>query len=719
MNMLTTSEIYGIVSLINGLATLIVAIFVLVKARRSLLGLVWALTLLFASGWCLCTGVAYLQIRGEQYLLWVQYNNRFATFIPVFFFHFVILFCGYEDKRKIILANYIAAILILSMSFLLPGQWLPNFKEGKQFLFIPTFPGYPYLIYSLFFVISTSFSYILLIKDLFNSRGIYREQLKFLCIGSFFGFIAGGSTFPNGFGFEIPWGNYCFILMPLTITYAIVSKRLFDIKIAITRLGIFLVVYTFVLGIPFIVLSRTGSGLVATSLAVIFATMGPLIYRFLQMKAEAVILAQQRRYQRILLQAANGMATEHDLVKLSKLIVYILKSTIRLNFVAIFIINKESKQYQLAWIRGKSIIGEPTKSFNAEHSFVSYLKEKREPFLLEETPLQVRNLLEIIFKSRAVIPAFIGDKLLGFVLLGEKINTQPYTDEDINVFKILSRQAALAIENCVFFKESQESQEMMFAAEKLASIGGMADGVAHQIKNRLNQFSLASGELKNEIEDFSAKYPELLQKDLELKKTFDYLTKISRSLIENVKRTDGIIKGILNFAKVENKENLFTQISLKEIADLACSLLMVKHESVQLPIKCDFGADDSIYGIKSQFIEVIYNMLDNAYEATKEMKAQFSNQDQGTFLPSVELSLTSSADCYAIKISDNGIGIKEEDKHKIFAPFFTTKSSYKSGSGIGAYVVKRIIEENHKGKIWFVSTYLKGTVFFIELPKGK
>jgi len=305
------------------------------------------------------------------------------------------------------------------------------------------------------------------------------------------------------------------------------------------------------------------------------------------------------------------------------------------------------------------------------------------------------------------------------VLLGEKTNTQPYTEEDINVFKILSRQAALAIENCIFFQESQESQEMMFAAEKLASIGGMADGVAHQIKNRLNQFSLASGELKNEIEDFSTKYPELIQKDPELKKTFDYLAKISRSLIENVKRTDSIIKGILDFAKVENKENFFNKFSLKEITDLACNLLIVKHEVAQLPITINLGEDDIIYGIKSQIIEAVYNMLDNAYEATKEVQAQLSKQDQESFLPRVELNLTQAEDRYVIKISDNGIGIKEEDKHKIFAPFFTTKSSYKSGSGIGAYVVKRIIEENHKGKIRFVSAYLKGTDFFIELPKAK
>ncbi|MCX5699180.1 MAG: ATP-binding protein [Candidatus Omnitrophica bacterium] len=649
-------------------------------------------------------------------LFWWRLTHVGIIFIPVLFLHFVYVFLKKEEKRPIIL-SYLMGILFLCLNF--TSLFIKKVEQVfNSFYYDGRPPTVLYTIFVLLWIFAAIFTHYQLFKGFRKESGIRRDQIKYFFLATIIGYGGGTTSFLPVFGFNIyPLGNFTVCLYPLIMSYAILKYRLMDIRVAFTRAGIFLAVYTVVLGIPFIVLHRTGSGLLATSLAVVFATMGPLIYRFLQMKAEAVILEQQLRYQRILLQAANGMAIEHDLVKLSKLIVYILKSAIRLNFTAIFILDKESKLYQLESIRGQSTLGEPIRSFNAEHSFIGYLKENREPFILEEAPMQVRSSPDIIFKSRVVIPAFIGDELLGFVLLGEKTNTQSYTEEDINVFKILARQAALAIENCIFFEETKDSQERMFAAEKLASIGGMADGVAHQIKNRLNQFSMASGELKNEIEDFSAKYPELIQKDPELKKTFDYLAKIARSLIENVKRTDGIIKGILDFAKVEKKENFFTAFSLKEATDLSYNLLMIKHEIAQLPITINLGTDDIIYGIKSQIIEAVYNMLDNAYEATKEMQVQLSQQDQESFLPRVVLNLTHTQDRYVIKISDNGIGIKEEDKHKIFAPFFTTKSSYKSGSGIGAYVVKRIIEENHKGKIRFVSAYLKGTDFFIELPK--
>ena len=85
-------------------------------------------------------------------------------------------------------------------------------------------------------------------------------------------------------------------------------------------------------------------------------------------------------------------------------------------------------------------------------------------------------------------------------------------------------------------------------------------------------------------------------------------------------------------------------------------------------------------------------------------------------MPMIETSIIKKTNKTIIKIADNGIGIKEDDTGKIFIPFFTTKSSSKSGTGIGMYIVKRIVEENHKGKIWFESKHMLGTDIIIELP---
>jgi signal transduction histidine kinase len=287
----------------------------------------------------------------------------------------------------------------------------------------------------------------------------------------------------------------------------------------------------------------------------------------------------------------------------------------------------------------------------------------------------------------------------------------------MNIFSILSRQAGLAVQNCRFLREFKKTQERIFAAEKMASIGGMSEGVAHQVGNRLNQFSSAASEIKMMLE-YLAKNPGG-GPELSLQQFYQNLNETAASISDNVKRTDEMIKGILNFARVEGNETFFSRFSLKEAVGLTLIPLRTKHRlRDDFPLTIDLGEDDTIYGVLSQIVETIYNICDNAYEACQERRDLFPNWDEKlAYNPIIKLQLRQFPDKSVIEISDNGIGIKEGDAPKIFAPFFTTKSSYRTGTGIGVYVVRRIVEENHKGTIHFKSQYLQGTKFIIELPR--
>jgi signal transduction histidine kinase len=712
-----TQIIYNISSLIAGIGSAALGLLVYFKDRKRELNKRFLFMSLPIALWGCSLFLWGISTTPPIALLWAKVLHLGATFIFCTNFHFVTELLGItREKRKIILTGYVISIII---AFTTPTNLFIKGVEDRFLFKLWPVPGVIYPLFLLLFFIYITYAIYLVFRAFKKSEGFIHQQLKYVFLGLMIALIGGSTNYPLFYNIRIiPVGNAFVFLYILIYAYAIIKYRLMDIRIAFTRAGIFLVVYTFVLGIPFVVLHRTGSGMVATSLAVVFATAGPIIYRFLQKKAEAIVLAKQRNYQRILLQAATTMVTEHNLLKLSRLIVYILKRTIDLKFTTIFVKDNRSKTYPLMAMRGAIDPQIRDTILNEEHPFISYLKKNHEPFFSEEMPPNIRSSLNLPLEIRIVLPAFAGDELLAFVLLGDKVSTESYTSEDIDVFKILSRQATLAIQNCVFFEESKESQERMFSAEKLASIGGMADGLAHQIKNRLNQFSLAGGELKLEIEDFISKHDKLINSDPELDKTFKYLKDISNSLLDNVKRTDGVIKGILDFAKVEEKGNFFAPFSLKEVVDLSTNLLIVKHETSTIPLSVKIDNEETVFGVKSQLTEVIYNLLDNAYEATKEKKMQLKDNESQDFIPAIELRLTHASGHNEIRVSDNGIGIKDEDKHKIFAPFFTTKTSYKSGSGIGVYVVKRIVEENHKGKIRFTSTYMKGTEFIIELPKN-
>lgn len=717
-------NIFAFSSLLNFILPFLLGIFMLCKWEGNKIRILWGCFCLITSIWGLGGYKFSTAISPKDAFLWWQIAYICVILSPPMYYHFVYIFLELHKRyhKLILVIAYALAGIFLALNFFRPDLFLGDVKfvfnrfywhdwtRNRNLLFI--------LFYFIFYYLLLWYASFLLLLKYKGAKGVSRTQLKYFILGSIIGWLGPEGDFLIDYGYYLyPWSNFLIIVYPVLIAYAIIRYRLMDITVAVTRAGIFLTLYTAVLGIPFYIGYKSQSWFLSTSLAAVFATIGPVVYRIMQKKADDILLAQQRHYQEILLQAAEGMGRVHNLDKLAKLIVYIVKKTVKINFAALLLEDKENEAYPLKAVRSDKTFSEQI-TFSSGHCFIEHLRKAEEPLLFEELPEDVRNALKLPLAVGLVVPSFIEKNLIAVLILGEKQNKAHYSHDDINVFNILSHQAALSIENCIFLAEFERNQARIFESEKLASIGGMAEGLAHQIKNRLNQFSVASGELKNEIEDMLKKNPQFLASD-DSKKSFDYLTKIADSLISNVKRSDAVIKGILNFAQVEAKETFFSVFSMREVIDLSLELLKIKHKLSDFPLQEEFNASDTVYGVKAQLMESVYNILDNAYEAVQDKKNSLSQEKKTGFTPRITLKLEHTTATARLTISDNGIGIKEEDKKKIFAPFFTTKSSYKSGTGIGIYVVKRIVEENHKGRIWFESEYGKGTTFYIELPLSK
>ncbi|MFQ5680663.1 MAG: sensor histidine kinase [Candidatus Omnitrophota bacterium] len=511
-----------------------------------------------------------------------------------------------------------------------------------------------------------------------------------------------------------PIGVFFIIASFSVIAYAIVKYRLLDIKIAITRTGIFACVYGLVLGLPFWVGSHTRSWLFSTSLAVVLASLGPFFYSVLRRKAEDILLAKQRHYQRMLLQAGKGMLREHNLRRLLKLIVYMVKKIVRVEFAALFL--KDGGVYKLKAIRNHDVIpGEF--AFSADSPLVNCLGQRRAAITYEEIkPLITQE--PFYLGMHLAVPSFSQDGLLAFLVLGEKNDRSFYNEEDIETFEVLSHQATLAIENCLVVEEFKRSQEQLFQAEKLASIGGMASGVAHQIRNRLGVFSAEAGNIRMEVEDLLEGSSPLAESP-QAQKSLNYVLEKTEKIESNVRSCSGIIKGILDFAGSQQRDLQFSHFPLQDLINLSLPAIMTKHSIDDFPLRLNLGRDSEIYGVKGQLVEVMFNCLDNAYEAIEEKAEGLSEPEKRSFVPDIKVALNQLSEASRIEISDNGIGVKQEDALRIFSPYFTTKSSTISGTGVGMFIVRRIIEENHKGRIWFKSEYKKGAQFVIELPQKR
>lgn len=696
-----------------------IALFVYLKNKQSKLNITYSLFCLAIFLWMFPFSMIYWCKNQAYAYMWAKLGFIGVILIPVTMFHFVTTFLEHNYKKYISILYYSVIPIILG------GVFTKVFYKGVKEHFWGFYPsaGILYFIPLTQFSLLFTLAILLLIKNLNNEKfsAVKRQQTRYL-LAAFSITLFGAGDYLTKYDFiEIyPFGYILMLIFVVILTWSIIKTNLMDIKLALTQTGIFIVLYALILGIPFYIGFKTNQWIISSVMLFILSTIGPIFFRYLQKKAEKILLAEQNTYQQLLVQASKGMIEQQELPKLAQLTVRIIKRSVKVNFVYLFIFDNEKNKFICLGARGE-VNKNLDITFSENSEICQYMKFMRNPFLFFSMTKELKKLFSDIHNDiNLIVPSMLRDKLIAFLVLGEKTNKTVYSSQDIEVFKTLSNQAGLAVENCNFLAETQKQQKRLFDAEKLASIGGMADGMAHQIKNRLNVFLMGQTTIDFGIRDFEDENKEFVENNPKVKNMVEEIKETIAKMTENVTKTDTILKGILNFARTTEKDTYFGYFGFKEIVDQSMDLMRVKHRDDKLPIVLEIPQEDKIYGVKSQIQEVIYNCLDNAYESIVEMK-QLNRLENinSDFKPEIKISLKFVEGLVNIEIIDNGIGIKKENEAKIFSAFFTTKPSSKSGSGIGAYVTKRMIEENHKGKITFKSKYRHGASFLITLPMSK
>ncbi|MFA4842684.1 MAG: ATP-binding protein [Candidatus Omnitrophota bacterium] len=712
------------------LATLFLAIFVFFSNRKSKISKIFCIYSLSIAWWSFFTAFhAYTSSRSVS-LLSAKIMHISVPFIPILFFHFcLVILNSYQVHRNKLLIGYvISAILVviniisnLIVSGVRPKLGYHYFMDGGLI--------YPFLI--LDFAIYTALGLYLFLRACFASTGNRRNQLRYLFVGSLLGYSFGVSCFFPVYNitlFPYPFGSYAISAYVFITTYAILRYRLLDIKVALTRTSIFVMVYTLVLGLPFAVsiwlkawlVEVFGAGwwVLPQGLTALLATGGPFLYIYLDRKAENRLLKEQKRYQAILKQASAGMTRIRNLKRLLDLIAHIVTKTVKISYVGIYLFHKDTDEFILQVNRDKGRM--PPIKIPPSNPLIAWLKENQEPLVYEEIKRLKEDNYDISYKEleenmrllsgTVVIPSLLEDKLLALIVLGDKTSGQIYTPEDLNVFQVLAAQAALAIENARFFEEAKEMQEQIAQAEKMATVGTMADGMSHQINNRFYALSLIAGDTIDTIKlmDASKCTPEV-------KEIIDSVKHALERINDNVIQGGQVVRGLLKYSR-KGDEGI-EAVTLDQILDGTLEMVQFKVDLAKVDILRNYPKDTpKIKGNSVQLQEVFFNFIDNAYDAIVERKDTLKEEG---FRGKIAFSVQPRDNILEITIQDNGLGIKDTDSNKVFTPFFTTKTSSRKGTGLGLYVVRRVIEEFHKGKLSFTSTYGKGTTFIVELPIAK
>ncbi len=244
----------------------------------------------------------------------------------------------------------------------------------------------------------------------------------------------------------------------------------------------------------------------------------------------------------------------------------------------------------------------------------------------------------------------------------------------------------------VTYKDLQNMQASLIQSEKLASIGTLAAGIAHEINNPI-------AGLQNCLRRIN-KDPENIQQ------TIKYL----KLMGEAIDRIEKVINGLLNFSR--KHEMNFTLISLNNVVENSLLLVGYKLEKSRIVIEKNILGKYFIWGNQNQLEQVLVNLLLNSIDAIEE---KHSISPSSAKKIQIEIEKTESK--FILTIIDTGIGISQDNFDKIFDPFFTTKATGK-GTGLGLAISYNIIKE-HGGELLLDKTYLNGTKFIIQLPQPK
>ena len=261
----------------------------------------------------------------------------------------------------------------------------------------------------------------------------------------------------------------------------------------------------------------------------------------------------------------------------------------------------------------------------------------------------------------------------------------------------------------------RETQALLIQSEKMASLGELTAGIAHEIQNPLNfvnNFSEVNTELIEELKSERLKPKAERDEALEVEILNDIKQNLEK-INHHGKRADAIVKGMLQHSRISTgvKEPTDINALADEYLRLAYHGLRAKDKSFNADMRTDFDESVPKINIVAQDVgRVILNLITNAFYAVNAAKA-LKGRD---YDPTVWVSTKKENGKILVKVRDNGTGIPDNVKDKIFHPFFTTKPAGE-GTGLGLSLSYDIINA-HGGKIKADSKQGEGTEFTVELP---
>ena len=358
--------------------------------------------------------------------------------------------------------------------------------------------------------------------------------------------------------------------------------------------------------------------------------------------------------------------------------------------------------------------------------------------LAEGDPVQIADLkqqpssavYEIIlhagFRAVLVAPLLRGEEIVGLLVVRRR-TPGTFPQNTIDLIKTFAAQSAVAIENARLFKNVQTSledlrttQDRLVQTQKLASLGQLTAGIAHEIKNPLNfvnNFSGVSVELIDELQEALVKAKADDKTRAEITELTDTLRDNLGKIVQHGRRADSIVKNMLLHSREGSGEHRPVDINalVEEAVNLAYHGARAEKQGFNITLERSLdAAAGQVDCFPQEITRVLLNLISNGFYAATKRKALAISDG---YEPTLAAATKNLGDRVEISIRDNGTGIPPEVREKMFNPFFTTKPAGE-GTGLGLSLSHDIIVKQHSGSIEVDTQPGEFTEFRIVLPRA-
>lgn len=708
--------IFSISGLVNFIATILIALFVLFNNRKPLVNKIFLLLVLSNSVWSYGYW-QWLTIYDNpiEALFWVRVLTIGSVLTSLFCLHWIILLLNINSKKLI--WSYYLLTAVYSIYFF-SDNFVSGVRKIMYFSYWPT-PGPIYNLYLItHYLILIPFLILIIAGKLKSHEGTKKMQLYYVMAGSFLGFAAAGSNFFLWYGLKIPpFGNFIVFLYPMIFAYAMFKYRLMDIRTIVAKIytysstAIFTCIFFYLLfDLENKIFKNINSlsAIIATFIFIVLYVVAlfPLINKI--QRSSDIIFFRGNNPSKILKDLALELSGSIDLIALVKKIIISFKSILAAETVEVFILKKISKKtFCVSALDNK-------KRINLESEIYKFFLNSKTVLARDEINTGNQSTLAAELDElnvKIITPLIVNSALIGFILLGNKIGNDSYTQEDIDFLQVISAQIAIAVENADLHKEAENFNKTLQKKvnEQTKELVDKAAHLEKLMEMRSEFLDITSHQLRTPVTVIKGVISMIQEGSVPKERQEEFL---NMAMDKSIKLGE-IINDILRASEMDTEKFTMTirPVDLNEIMEKIKSDKMRTALIRKVVLSFNFTKDPlPMVMTDPKYIEqAIVNLINNSFQYTPE----------GT----IDVSTEVKDNKVIIRVADTGIGIPEKDRVKLFHKFGRAENAvqtFTDGSGLGLFIIKQIVDANPGAKIEIERTEIgKGTTFALTLPVAK